>query len=139
MKTNNTILIPEHSTPPTIIGCWCNSPYHCVYWYKEEDDNGIPTLSFSLFVNPLVGFWQRVKNAVKYIFQIGSLEFDEWRLDQIRLDALDVLLQSIKKEKTKAAKPIKKTKAAKPIKIIKVKKCLIKQEMEKSIPKKKPR
>lgn len=112
MKTNKPILIPEHKNPPTVTGCWCNSPYHCVYWYKEEDDDGNTTLAFSLFVNPLVGFWQRVKNAFKYIFNIGSLEFDDWRISNESFEGFVKLVDDIKDDrqfdKIENAKNLKK-------------------------------
>ena len=112
MKTNKPILIPEHKNPPTITGCWCNSPYHSIYWYKEEDDDGKPALAFSLFVNPLVGFWQRVKNAFKYIFNIGSLEFDEWRISNESFNDFVKLVDAVESDAQISEKNKKPTKQA---------------------------
>ena len=96
--------IPEHRNSVLKIECWCHSPYHVIHFYEDLDEENKPCLSFELMINPMLGFFGRIKDALKYIFGYKKYcgPFDCWDLsseDLIRIKTMIENVQNKRKEK----------------------------------------
>ena len=97
------VKIPENKYRPVLYTeCWCNSPYHSIRWYIDDiNECNEPALTFECYIKPAISFWQRVKNAWRYIFNnsyvIGGFDFFE--ISKEDLPKLKSLIEQVEQKK----------------------------------------
>lgn len=98
MSEKEIIFIGEHKEPLFKSECYCHSPYHTIHFYKDEDEFGKPCLSFEILLTPQASFWQRIKEAVSYIFKSDRHcgTFDCWYLTKEDLVRLEQVIKNLK-------------------------------------------
>jgi hypothetical protein len=95
------VKIPENNRPVLYTECWCNSPYHSIRWHIYDiDECNEPALTFECYLNPTISFWQRVKNAWKYIFNSKPVNggFDFFEISKEDLPKLKSLIEQVEQK-----------------------------------------
>ena len=100
MSEKEIIFIGEHKESLFKSECQCQSPYHTIHFYKDEDEFGKPCLSFEILLTPQASFWQRIKEAVSYIFKSDRHcgTFDCWYLTKEDLVRLEQVIKNLKQQ-----------------------------------------
>lgn len=99
----DVVKIPESNDRPVLYTeCWCNSPYHSIRWYIDDIyECNEPALTFECYIKPAISFWQRIKNAWRYIFNnnyvIGGFDFFE--ISKEDLPKLKSLIEQVEQKK----------------------------------------
>lgn len=101
------VKIPENNTRPVLYTeCWCNSPYHSIRWYIDDVyEYEEPSLTVECYLNPTISFWQRVKNAWKYIFNSKPVNggFDFFGISKEDLPRLKSLIEQVEQKNNEPA------------------------------------
>lgn len=80
---------------PEFFECSCHSPEHVMHWHLDLDEPEFLFVNFHLSPDP---WWERIINAVKYVFGYTSQygHFDEFLVQQQDCDKLIEILQKYK-------------------------------------------